>query len=121
MDIFEKIVALEQGLHTPQMRSDIERISDYIHDEFYEDGLFSKGMTKADILAGLKHEDLSKHKIVSEDYKLVSQSRTRVTITYTSALESALGERSYYAQRHSTWCWCSDDKWRLISHSAALI
>lgn len=119
--MLDKIEALERALHSPELRKSINLISDYIHDEFSESGLFCDGMTKDDIIEGLKSEDLSEHKIISEDYKLVEQCPNKVVIEYVSALENTLGERSYDALRQSIWYLCSDDKWRLIGHSANLL
>ncbi|KRP62174.1 hypothetical protein TU82_23245 [Pseudomonas orientalis] len=112
MDIRLEILALEQLLLEPAARKNDRLLKQLLAEDFVEFGARGKSWTKAQVIAGLKSQTVSKRTI--EDFKLRVLADGVALATYLCRHQSADGDESL-SLRSSVWKTYEGD-WRMVFH-----
>ncbi len=93
---------LEVTLHQPDVRSDMDRLDELLHDSFTEFGRSGRCYDKADVLNALPLKK-STGTIWSQDFSMAEVAEGIVLLTYRSAHLNTKGELSRHTLRSSLW------------------
>ena len=93
---------LEIELHQPEVRTDIERLDELLHESFLEFGKSGVSFTKAEILK-LLLEESRPSRIWSEAYECSLLSDSIALLTYKAAHADDSGVLSKHSLRSSIW------------------
>jgi hypothetical protein len=113
MKEFDHLFELEKELHTSEVRSNAERISQLLSLSFFEFGSSGKVWTREDILSNLPSED-GLTKIESSHYKATPLTQDVVLITYISTRIRS-GQQQASSLRSSIWR-KNNDFWQMEFH-----
>ena len=117
MTDFSFLFELEKKLHSFEVRSNAQKISNLLSPDFFEFGSSGTTWTREEILSRLPTED-GKTKIQSYDYKSTPLSDKVVLITYISKRIELNGEFSEFL-RSSIWR-KNGEHWQMEFHQGTL-
>lgn len=120
-DIFNHLIYLEKSLHSFEVRSNADKISNLLSPIFYEFGSSGKIWSRQDILDRLPQED-SLTKVEATDFKATLLSEDVVLLTYKSNRIS-LDLSSVSFLRSSIWQKNSNTQslqWKMVFHQGTL-
>jgi len=112
--VLNQLKELEIELHQKNVRNDINRLNELLHESFLEVGRYGKTFRKSDILANIPKNTIS-GSIWSQDYELEDLSDDLALITYKSTMMDQDGRLSIYTFRSSLWQKVSGS-WRIHLH-----
>ncbi|HSE86527.1 MAG TPA: DUF4440 domain-containing protein [Candidatus Binatia bacterium] len=101
-DLLKQLRDLEVALHQPEVRRDLARLDELLHESFTEFGRSGSSYCKADILKVVSHE-ISTGAIWSQDFTLAELADGVVLLTYKSAQLDTTGELRRHTLRSSLW------------------
>ena len=101
-DLLKQLRDLEVALHEPEVRRDLARLDELLHESFTEFGRSGSTYSRADILNSVSHET-STGAIWSQDFALAELADGVVLLTYKSAHLDTKGELHRHTLRSSLW------------------
>jgi len=117
MEIFKKLVSLENQLHSCEVRNSKTKLNILLSDQFNEIGASGKMFTKNEVIEYiLKSKQI---KIMTYDYKLFKLSSSIMQLIYKE--KSQLDENNYrYTLRSSLWKMYGNN-WKMIFHQGTVV
>ena len=112
--LLKQLRMLEVELHQPDVRANVERLDELLHDSFFEIGRSGSSYTKSDILLQLPAEK-SDTRVLSQAFDAVELSPGIVLLTYDSVHVTSGGELNRFSRRSSIWVE-SGDGWQVRFH-----
>ena len=99
--MLNELICLERELHDPSVRKNAERLSELLHDLFYEVGRSGDAYDKTQILSSLEAE--TTHVVWSQDFELQVINDDLVLLTYRSAHIGEEKMLARFSRRSSLW------------------
>ncbi|MCW8870379.1 MAG: nuclear transport factor 2 family protein [Proteobacteria bacterium] len=112
-EIYHHLCSLEKQIHSPKVRTDLDKLKELLHDEFKEIGRSGKVYNKSDVLNQLADQKKSPE-IISEEFHFKSLSDLIFLVTYRS-YQQVNEKKSHWAMRSSVWIF-EQDKWQMVFH-----
>lgn len=113
-DLLLKLQSLECELHVPQIRGDIQRLTELLHPDFLEFGRSGRTYTRPQIFKQLLAEP-EQSEVQAQDFKLVQLSEFVCLLTYRSARVSESGTLEDHTNRSSVWRY-EAQRWQMVFH-----
>jgi hypothetical protein len=111
--IFDQILALEESLLLPEVRSAPERLVQLLSDDFIEIGSSSQTYDKQQTIDALQR-DSGEH-ISLQDFQVRLLAPGVALATYRATKSSDKGQQARYSLRSSIWKF-DEDRWRMVFH-----
>jgi hypothetical protein len=117
-EIYHHLCSLEKQIHSPKVRTDLDKLKELLHDEFKEIGRSGKVYNKSDVFNQLA-EQKNSPEIISEEFQFRALSDTIVLVTYYT-YHLLNKTQSHHARRSSVWIF-EQDKWQMMFHQGTAL
>lgn len=111
--IFDQIIALEESLLAPEVRSAPEKLGRLLSDDFIEFGSSGQTYDKQQVIEALQH-DSGEH-FSLQDFQVRLLAHGVVLATYQAGKISDEGQKVRYSLRSSIWRF-EEDRWQIVFH-----